>query len=62
MNRIRGMLAALVLLPLLALGANLATASGAQAPVKPGMSQLTGSDPYTCCWVFFNGYWRCIPC
>lgn len=64
MTKIRGALAMLLLLPLLAFGASSVSVaeSGAEAPAGPAMSEPTGQDSYTCCWLYFNGVWYCLPC
>lgn len=69
MSKIRALVAAGLIVPLLALGA---IAYGAQSgsdslaalttqPSAP-RTVVDTADPYTCCLVYFNGRWYCIPC
>lgn len=62
MTKITGTLATLLLLPLLAFGANSVADAGAQAPASPAPSQLTSQNPYECCWIWHGGIWYCVPC
>lgn len=62
MNRIKVLLAALVLLPMLAFGTSVESAVLGNAPDGSAPSELEGSTSYECCWVFFAGRWWCVPC
>ena len=62
MNRIKVLLAALLLLPLLAFGSSLGSAELGATPDAAVPQELTGSTSYDCCWIFFFGKWWCVPC
>lgn len=61
MKRIKVLLAGLILLPLLALGANLDPAEGV-AVAQSESARVSGQESVTCCWIFFMGRWICVPC
>lgn len=59
MNKCKVFFAALLILPLLAFGAEVNTSTGVAAA---GMPQMTSPNQYECCWVYWMGRWTCFPC
>ena len=42
--------------------ANTSVASTAATAPKPVTAVEDGAQGWGCCWVFFMGRWRCLPC
>jgi hypothetical protein len=59
MKKCTAFVAAFLILPLLALGAEVDADSGIAAAGTP---RMTSSSQYHCCWIFWMGRWTCMPC
>ncbi len=67
MSKIKTLVAAGLIVPLLALGAiaNSEQSDSLSAPsARPSAPYrvMDTADAYTCCWVYYLGRWYCIPC
>ena len=70
MLKLRSLLTAGLILPLIAFGGALGAGEVGNASALPmtgtgateAISETGGVETYRCCWVYYMGNWWCIPC
>jgi hypothetical protein len=60
MSKLKVLIAAVVVLPLVAFG-SASTGADSASGETTFAGETQGTQGYQCCWIYFMGHWYCIP-